>query len=514
MAFIPDKRASAAPRTHAKGLTLTDIVEGRAPTLGVRDDSPLPLFQPLAAAEQFPMNALGSTLASAAKAIASKVQVPEAIAAQSVLAVASLAACSHADVLLPYGQARPLALFFMTVAASGDRKSTADNEALRPVYDHEKNLRDEFDAAVKNWWIEHVAWTAEKRKIENNRQLDFSGRKKQLTALGDEPKKPLSPFRIVNDLTVEGLTKNWPDAHAALGVFTAEGGVFTAGHAMNDDNRLKTAAMLSELWDGKTVKRVRALDGITILAGRRLSMHVMLQPHAAGSFLSSAVLRDQGLLSRILVAHPESLVGTRLYREPQDVDLRSIDAYAARLLAVFEEPAALSPNSRNQLQPRPLPLSPDARGHWIAFHDHVERQCSKQGELAAIRDFAAKAAEHAARIAGVLTIIANTEAQEIGAGEMHCALAIADWYVAEAARLQQAGVIDSELRRAAELLDWLKAQPRGEATFREILRCGPNQTRTKVEAENALTVLASHRLIVEVSQRPRTIGAVEMEMAP
>ena len=30
---------------------------------------------------------------------------------------------------------------------------------------------------------------------------------------------------------------------------------------MNDDNRLKTAAMLSELWDGKPIKRVRALDG-------------------------------------------------------------------------------------------------------------------------------------------------------------------------------------------------------------------------------------------------------------
>jgi hypothetical protein len=76
-------------------------------------------------------------------------------------------------------------------------------------------------------------------------------------------------------------------SHAALGVFTAEGGMFTAGHGMNDDNRLKTAAMLSELWDGKPIKRVRALDGVTILPGRRLALHVMIQPDAAAGFYAT-----------------------------------------------------------------------------------------------------------------------------------------------------------------------------------------------------------------------------------
>src|SRR5215211_588334 len=48
-------------------------------------------------------------------AISRKVQVPEAIAAQSVLAVAALASQAHADVMLPYGQTRPLSLFLVTV---------------------------------------------------------------------------------------------------------------------------------------------------------------------------------------------------------------------------------------------------------------------------------------------------------------------------------------------------------------------------------------------------------------
>src|SRR3954453_13276654 len=110
--------------------------------MGLVSEKALPLFPTSPAAQSYPADALGPMLSRAALAIARKVQVPEAIAAQSVLAAAALAAQAHADVVLPYGQARPLSLYVVTVAASGDRKSTADNEALWPVRKHEKALKD------------------------------------------------------------------------------------------------------------------------------------------------------------------------------------------------------------------------------------------------------------------------------------------------------------------------------------------------------------------------------------
>ncbi|PNE09752.1 MAG: hypothetical protein CR217_18280 [Beijerinckiaceae bacterium] len=75
---------------------------------------------------------------------------------------------------------------------------------------------------------------AEKRKIEGNGKIGLEERRVLLAALDEEPRRPLSPFLTTGDMTVEGLTKNWPNAHAALGVFTAEGETFTAGHGMND----------------------------------------------------------------------------------------------------------------------------------------------------------------------------------------------------------------------------------------------------------------------------------------
>jgi hypothetical protein len=471
-------------------------------------DGPLPLFTPLPDAEPYPFDALGPTLSRAAKAIATKAQVPIAMAAQSVLAVASLAASSHADVQLPFGQVRPLSLFFATVAASGDRKSTADNEALWPVAKQEKTLRELHAEELKEWRIAQAACSAEKQKIERDRKSDFDDRKARLSLLGSEPEKPLSPFLVTGDLTIEGLTKNWANAHAALGVFTAEGGMFTAGHGMNDDNRLKTAAMLSELWDGKPVKRVRALDGVTILPGRRLSLHVMIQPEAAAGFLCNDVLRDQGLLSRILVAAPASLAGSRVYREPCPEAAATIKAYGARLLSILEAKPALEPGTRNELAPRALPISASATGIWRQFYDHIEGQCGAGNGLEAIGDFAAKAAEHAARIAGVLTIVEDLHAREIGLSRMQGAVVLADWYVCEALRLKQAGRTDPKLLRAAKLLEWLQGQPGRTASFREMLQFGPNATRTKILAEEALSILKAHGWTFEVSNRPRVIGIV------
>ena len=85
---------------------------------------------------------------------------------------------------------------------------------------------------------------------------------------------------------------------------------------MNEDNKLKTAASLSAVWDGSPIKRIRAGDGVSVLPGRRLALHLQIQTDAAAAFFSSPMLRDQGILSRILVARPNSLAGTRLYKEP------------------------------------------------------------------------------------------------------------------------------------------------------------------------------------------------------
>jgi hypothetical protein len=169
---------------------------GRRPRQPPQSSAPLPLAPPNREPEPYPIAALGHMLADAAQSISNRCQCAPALAAQSTLAAASLAAQRLADVRLPYGQTRPLSLFLLSVAASGERKSTADNEALIPVRMHEKNLRRDYLPLHEAWRVSHAAWAAEHRRIEAHRKLDRRSREDALSRLGPAPTEPVRPCSL------------------------------------------------------------------------------------------------------------------------------------------------------------------------------------------------------------------------------------------------------------------------------------------------------------------------------
>lgn len=488
---------------HLQGDSAGPLVRPSAAASVQRSSSePLPLFQDAPAGCEFPVAALGP-LAAGARAIAHKNQLPLAMAGSSVLAAAALAAQAHVDVQMPYGSIRPSALAFVSVASSGDRKSRSDEEAMRPIVRREMVLREAHAEDMRVWRAKVAAWTSQRKHIEANKRMSLEERTAALTAIGDEPERPLHPMLTTGDVTPDGLTKNWPWAHGALGVFTAEGATFTAGHGMSDDAKGRTAAILSQLWDGSTIKRLRAGDGVTILAGRRLSFHLMIQRDLAATFFSDPVLRDQGFLSRILVCAPESLAGTRFYRPPDADDERDIAAYGAMILVLLEMPPPLVEGTRNELSPRPLLLSAEAETTWIAYFNHVEGQIGASEEVRALQDVASKAAENAARIAAVLAVVENPKAQEITEAEMRNGCELMDFYLSEALRLRGAGRTDPKLLQAQRLLDWMNARTALPVRVRDMLQRGPGALREKAKLDAAIAILLDHGLIKQASNTPR-----------
>ena len=132
------------------------------------DAKPLPLFPPMADAEPYPVDALGPILSRAVKAIASKEQVPLALAAQAVLAAASLAACAHADVMMPFGQTRPLSLFCATIAATAIESQQQMATPYGQFTDaRPSSARGKYQRPTE-LELDH-SWGAEKRKLESNK---------------------------------------------------------------------------------------------------------------------------------------------------------------------------------------------------------------------------------------------------------------------------------------------------------------------------------------------------------
>jgi hypothetical protein len=217
-----------------------------------------------------------------------------------------------------------------------------------------------------------------------------------------------------------------------------------------------------------------------------------VQPDAAGDFLSDPVLRDQGLLSRVLVAAPDSIAGARLYRDPRPEDDLAIRRYTATMLRLLEVEWPCEADRPNELSPRQLRLGTQARQMWIEFHDRVEMETRRDGSLAELKDVAGKAAEQAARIAGVLAIVEEPTANEIQALTMKNALELVTWHLNEALRLAKTAGISPKLRNAHLLLDWLQRTSRKTITAREVQQLGPGRLREKDTITAALDVLRDH----------------------
>jgi hypothetical protein len=474
-------------------LSLAKPFEASDKARGDVTEAPRPLHREVSPADAFPLDALGDVLGGAARAVIDKVQCPDAVAGCSVLAAASLAAQAHADVVLPAtGRARPLALYLCTVAASGERKSAADDEALWPVRKRETALRQQYEIELPDYKRAKRAFDVAVARAEKTKG-DRAQIEAALLAIGDEPQPPLVPLLTCCEPTLEGLHKLYATGHAALGLFSDEGGAFITGHAMSDENRLRTVAGLSSLWDGAPIRRIRAGDGASVLPGRRLALHLMAQPDAAARLLSDAVLLDQGFLSRLLVAAPQSTAGGRLQKTLSPETEPALRRYGAHLLDILETPPVLMAGTRNALDPRRLEFDAAAKKEWLAFADFVEKRLAPGGQLEPVRGFANKLPEHTARIAGVLAYVDDPTCGSLDRNVLDRAIAIADFFTTEALRLFEAGPCSPELREAEKLLGWLQATWREPLIgFRAIYRLGPNSIRDKAAAKAAVAVLEDH----------------------
>jgi hypothetical protein len=496
---LEDRPLSDDAELRAQGDRIAAVLGGKskvATGVGVAE-APRPLFRELAPASSYPVDMLGSILAPAAKAIVDRIQCPDALAAQSVLAAASLAVQAHADVEIPAtGHVKPASLFIISVAASGERKSAADGEALYPVRKREKALREAYAAEVPEYLKLKAAFDAARKKALEGKDDRFATKSK-LDAVGDEPPKPLEPMLTCGEPTFEGLCKILAAGQPAMGIFSDEGGSFIGGHGMSPEAKLRTIAGLSGIWDGSPIKRVRALDGSSIIGGKRVALHLMVQPEAAAQMLTDPVLLDQGFLSRLLVSAPASTAGTRFQREPDPASSAALSRYHARIMSILEHQPTMALDSRNELEPRVLCFAPDAARVWREYADFVERLLAPGQPFESIRGFANKLPEHAARIAAVLTLVDNIGAHRIDKETFERAVRLAEYYTHEALRLFEAGYASPELRRAETLRKWLLTKWKQPlVSVRAVVTFGPNSIRDSAAAKAAIKVLDEHGWLV------------------
>ena len=429
-----------------------------------RRDFGVPLVQGAEAVE-YPIAALGGILGAAVHAIADGAQIASAIAGQSILAAAALAAQGVAEVATATGR-KPLSLNLLTVALSGDGKSTADGPALEPIREVERTeyLRYEKD---------RTAWES--------------------TPKNGRPAKPINPLRLVADFTAEGLIRQFREGRSSLGAFSDEGGAVFGGHSFSAEKKLATAAAISSLWDGAGIRaRARASDdrgGLEAHFDARLTAHWLIQPAAAADALNDTLLAEQGFWPRVLLATPAP-GAPRIYRPYVPETSPEIRTYWDRIITLLNLPN-LAPKCRPQMN-----FSAEASRQLATFFEAMEHDTrGTDGKYKAIRSWGARATEQVCRVAGVIAVIEHGPETEIQHKEVATAEALVSYSLDCWLRLLERQPEIEARDYATRLLGWLKGQPSAQSTGRAMLRIGP-KPRSASLRDSALAILeGQHRVV-------------------
>jgi hypothetical protein len=130
------------------------------------------------------------------------------------------------------------------------------------------------------------------------------------------------------------------------------------------------------------------------------------------------------------------------------------------------------------------------------------------GEYDSIRAFAAKLAEHAARLSATTAAYRDLKFTELSREDLLRGMQIAVWYATEAKRISGANTASSELLPAQKLppaqrlLYWLQHDwTKPTISARDIYTYGPSSIRDRESAIDLAEILVKHGWLVPIKTR-------------
>jgi putative DNA primase/helicase len=376
--------------------TLQDIATATPTT---DDDHHWPMPQPLTAKikpEEYPLEALPDTIREAVEEVAAFVKAPLPLVTSSALGALSLALQAHCDIKRAERLTGPTGLFMLSIADSGERKTTCDSFFTSAIRQYDAEQAELASPLLKDYAAELAAWNAEREgllsaiKDAGKKGSNTRDKKDDLIELErSKPEPPRIPRLILGDETPENLAyilaKNWPSA----GVVSSEAGVVFGAHGMGKDSVMRNLALLNTLWDGGELSIGRRTSESYIVRDARLTVALQIQAATLQAFFAkdAGLARGTGFLARFLIAWPGSTQGHRPFTDPPDT-WPKLARFHQRITEILNTPAPVK--EQGGLDPVMLSFTPEAKEAWIAFHDAIETDLKAGGELYDVRDVASK----------------------------------------------------------------------------------------------------------------------------
>jgi hypothetical protein len=365
----------------------------------------------------------GSLFESTILDVSEIVGVSRELAIFSALGAMSAACQGLADVAFPNGKVvAPTSLMLLTLADSGERKSTVSRHFEKPIKAVQKKVqqqhhkeRVEFDRNLKIWKIREkdlekkllkgdeaaIDGEEEQEEQEENKKRPETTVDKLHALDKNKPVQPHAYKLVYENVTPAALLASLSE-HVPIGyLISDEAGSQLKGSTLQD------LPLFNKLWSGDdiTVDR-RSVPSFT-LSDARLSVSLLSQPMVFQSFLEKRgdEALENGFLPRFLVCYPKP----RSTLKPSNLPASS-DQYLRQFQATIERLMTRSLERYVAQIPRcTLEFDRSAHTLWRDMYDYIEQEKQPGGLYEHCAGHASKLMENISRVAALMHILENQE---------------------------------------------------------------------------------------------------------
>ena len=456
---------------------------------------PLPLIADTYMRTPYPVDALPSIIREGIYAIAEKAKAPTALAGQCVIAAAIHLALPRADAENATGGKMPINIAMLSLADSGDRKSTCHKLAFLPINDQQQDLARE-----------------QKRQLDEYNEGMKGLKGKPLKEYQELHCMPPDTTSMYSDVTFERIAGDLINGKPMIVWDTDEGGQMLGGHSLKSETRVATIGGITKLLDDGSVSRMRSrgnAEASGTAFNRRFAIHLMAQEIAVQEALRDPLLRGQGFLPRFLFTAPASLKGTRTLtweeyqkqRQRGNEDHR-LKRYWARISELMATKEHTDPDT-SEVTPPVYELTQDANRLWFEFFNATETESGRFGELGQISAFASRLGDQARKIATALAVFEKLD--HVDGACMRSAIALVKHSISEWLRYTTSSTVDPELLNAAIIIEWLTDPKRSptwvEFTFDQFGKSGFKPFRSAAKRNAVLATLVKNHHLVMIDER-------------
>jgi hypothetical protein len=424
----------------------------------------------------FPSDALPEPVRAYVTDAATAIGCDESYVALPLLSGLAAAVGNTRRIVLKRGWTEPAIVWTAVIGESGTQKSPAFRIALKAVRDRQHRLMKEHQAAMTDWESQHAL-----HEIAMSNWKKTAARSADPPEAPKAPEQPICPRNWIEDCTTEALAMLLQQNPRGLLTLRNElSGWFSFGQYKNGGGADDVARWL-QMFDGDALIVDRKTSGTIYVPCAAVSIAGGIQPAILERSLGQQH-RDNGLLARLLIAHPPR----RAKRWSETVVEPSLEQ---AVTAVFDRLHSVDPDVDEDGDPHPrlLPLTAAAKRAWIAFvNEHGEEQLQYVGDEAAawskLEGYAARLALviHCSRVAAEDPSL--EDAEHVDVASIDAGIRLSRWFADEALRIYRMQSEDAVARDRRQLVELIERHG-GAVSVREWQRVRSHKRAKDAKAE-------------------------------